>query len=73
MNPLEADESSWNLLKELYSQMGQDEVTQQSAAVVKDSIELIEFALASVCHSKEAPMIGAILTKNTTNIVTDSF
>tara|TARA_B110001452_G_C15236049_1_gene427945 strand:+ start:1359 stop:3602 length:2244 start_codon:yes stop_codon:yes gene_type:complete len=54
VNPLEADESSWNLLKELYSQMGQDEVTQQSAAVVKDSIELIEFALASVCHSKEA-------------------
>lgn len=54
VNPLEVDESSWNLLKELYSQIGQDQVTQQSAAVVKDSIELIEFALASVCHSKEA-------------------
>ena len=51
---LEVDESLWHSLKKVYSKMDQEYVSEQSSNVVKESIELIEFALASLCQSDEA-------------------
>jgi hypothetical protein len=54
ISPLEADESLWHSLKKVYLQMNQEYVAKQSSNVVKESVELIEFALASLCQSDEA-------------------
>lgn len=54
ISPLEADESLWHSLKKVYTQMNQEYVAKQSSNVVKESVELIEFALASLCQSDEA-------------------
>ncbi len=54
IRPLEVDESLWHSLKKVYSQVEQEYAAKQSSNVVKESVELIEFALASLFQSDEA-------------------
>ena len=54
IRPLEVDESLWHSLKKVFSQVEQEYAAKQSSNVVKESVELIEFALASLFQSDEA-------------------